>query len=183
MSEWVAEKAQIRRQLRRRRKAIPQEERRRATLRVNRLLKPWLKRGRFIAVYDAQGSELSLDILIQAAFKRRAVPLWPQVVKGTRRLWFTPSPAPLTRRSPRIRIECARVVLVPLLGVDGDGVRMGQGGGYYDTSLAAARARCPKKIGVGFACQYVERLPHEAHDERLHSFVSEKGRVDFGTQR
>ena len=63
---------------------------------------------------------------------------------------------------------------------DREGYRLGQAGGYYDATLAAMKYRLQAKtIGVGFACQLVDRLPHEAHDIPLDGFVSERGALAF----
>ncbi|HRL34989.1 MAG TPA: 5-formyltetrahydrofolate cyclo-ligase, partial [Neisseria sp.] len=77
----------------------------------------------------------------------------------------------------KIRAHRLNTLLLPLVGIDSEGYRLGQGGGYYDASLAATRHRLqPHKIGVGFACQrHNGRLPREAHDMRLDGFVCEHG--------
>lgn len=68
------------------------------------------------------------------------------------------------------------VVLVPLLAFDARGHRLGYGGGYYDRSLAALRARHPiQAIGVAYAGQEVETLPNAAHDQPLDGVITEKG--------
>jgi 5-formyltetrahydrofolate cyclo-ligase len=72
------------------------------------------------------------------------------------------------------------VVLAPLLAYDGAGGRLGQGGGYYDRTLAALRAEKPViAIGVAFAAQAVDALPREVHDEPLDWLVSENGARRF----
>ncbi len=55
-------------------------------------------------------------------------------------------------------------VLVPLLGVDECGVRLGFGGGFYDRTFARFK---PTLIGVCFATQVVLKLPAAAHDVRV----------------
>jgi 5-formyltetrahydrofolate cyclo-ligase len=70
--------------------------------------------------------------------------------------------------------------LIPIVGIDREGYRLGQAGGYYDATLSAMKYRLQvKTIGVGFACQLVDRLPHEAHDVPLDGFVSERGALAF----
>jgi 5-formyltetrahydrofolate cyclo-ligase len=72
--------------------------------------------------------------------------------------------------------QAPEAVLVPLLGFDSAGFRLGYGGGYYDRSLAALRARGPVvAIGIAFAGQEVEALPREPHDEALDAVVTERG--------
>lgn len=69
------------------------------------------------------------------------------------------------------------IVLAPLLAFDRRGGRLGWGKGYYDTYLAAraAAGAGPFVVGVAFACQQVDAVPVEAHDQRLHAVVCETG--------
>jgi 5-formyltetrahydrofolate cyclo-ligase len=68
------------------------------------------------------------------------------------------------------------VLFVPLLAVDDDGFRLGQGGGYYDRTLRSLRARRPViVIGIGYDVQRVKRLPRAAGDERVDWVVTETG--------
>ena len=68
------------------------------------------------------------------------------------------------------------LVVVPLLAFDGAGARLGQGGGYYDRTLAALRAAGPVvALGLAYAGQEVARLPVEAHDQRLDAVLTEAG--------
>jgi 5-formyltetrahydrofolate cyclo-ligase len=72
------------------------------------------------------------------------------------------------------------VLLVPMLAFDRDSYRLGYGGGFYDMTLAALRARgAVRAIGVAFAGQEVETLPREAHDQRLDAIVTESGVRSF----
>ncbi|WP_119419872.1 5-formyltetrahydrofolate cyclo-ligase [Desertibaculum subflavum] len=63
------------------------------------------------------------------------------------------------------------VALVPLLGFDRRGHRLGQGGGYYDRTLAAGTMLA---IGLAYAAQEVEVLPVEPWDRRLDWIVTER---------
>ncbi|MCB8837802.1 5-formyltetrahydrofolate cyclo-ligase [Aurantimonas sp. VKM B-3413] len=69
------------------------------------------------------------------------------------------------------------LMLVPLSAFDQRGGRIGYGRGYYDTAIAALRAkgREPVLVGVAFACQEVEAVPMEPHDVRLPLIVTETG--------
>ncbi|TAE32789.1 MAG: 5-formyltetrahydrofolate cyclo-ligase [Alphaproteobacteria bacterium] len=64
------------------------------------------------------------------------------------------------------------VCIVPLLGFDRRGARLGYGKGYYDQYLARHPQIIP--IGVAFSCQEVHNIPVEAHDQRLHHIITEK---------
>lgn len=69
------------------------------------------------------------------------------------------------------------VVLVPLLAFDGDGYRLGYGGGYYDRTIQALREfnSPPVFIGVAYAAQEVERIPSDDHDQPLDGILTELG--------
>lgn len=65
------------------------------------------------------------------------------------------------------------MVLVPLLGFDMKGYRIGYGKGYYDRFLNLLRPKC-LTIGVGYeCCKVAEGLPIEAHDVPLDFVVTE----------
>jgi 5-formyltetrahydrofolate cyclo-ligase len=75
------------------------------------------------------------------------------------------------------------VVLVPLLGFDRRGHRLGFGGGYYDRSFAflrdVERPAKPLLVGIGYALQEVERVPHEDWDVPLDYVATERELIDF----
>jgi len=75
------------------------------------------------------------------------------------------------------------IVLVPLLAFDAVGRRLGYGGGYYDRTLAALRAgHTITAVGVAYAGQEVENIPHDAHDEQLDMILTETGLRAFGAR-
>lgn len=69
------------------------------------------------------------------------------------------------------------VVLVPLLAFDGEGYRLGYGGGYYDRTIEAMRQfeTPPLFIGVAYSMQEVDQLPTDAHDQPLDGILTELG--------
>lgn len=98
---------------------------------------------------------------------------WPQV--------------PLTRDRHGIAIPdtepCAApaLLLIPLLGVDAHGYRLGYGGGYFDRTLAelAVHGQRPVCVGVGFELARIDTLAAQAHDQPLDALVTEAGLVFF----
>jgi 5-formyltetrahydrofolate cyclo-ligase len=66
------------------------------------------------------------------------------------------------------------VLLVPLLGFDASGYRLGYGGGYFDCTLAAYPVR-PKTIGVGFEIGRLPTIHPQPHDIPLDTIVTEAG--------
>jgi 5-formyltetrahydrofolate cyclo-ligase len=63
------------------------------------------------------------------------------------------------------------LVLVPGLAFDRAGNRLGMGKGHYDRFLAEVRA---PKIALAYDFQLVEKLPVEAHDQRVAIIITEK---------
>jgi 5-formyltetrahydrofolate cyclo-ligase len=67
-------------------------------------------------------------------------------------------------------------LIVPLLAFDRQGYRLGQGGGYYDRTLAALRARRRVwAVGLAYAGQQIPDAPREAHDQPLDAILTETG--------
>jgi len=66
------------------------------------------------------------------------------------------------------------VLLVPLLGFDRRGGRLGYGGGHYDRTLEQLRARTSViAVGVAFEAQRLDAVPLEPHDQTLDWIVTE----------
>ena len=71
------------------------------------------------------------------------------------------------------------IVIMPLLGFDKRGTRLGYGGGYYDRTLARLSKK-PKLVGLAFAAQELDHIPREPHDVPLDAIVTEAGVRHFG---
>ncbi len=72
------------------------------------------------------------------------------------------------------------VLIVPLLAFDARGYRLGYGGGFYDRTLEALRARRPTlAVGFAFAAQEVAEVPIDATDQKLDAVVTEAGIREF----
>lgn len=68
------------------------------------------------------------------------------------------------------------MLLVPLLAFDALGHRLGYGGGFYDRTIALLKVPA---IGIAFAGQEMDRLPHQAHDVQLNAVLTERGLTRF----
>lgn len=138
-------------------------------------------------------------------FRRLSAEAYEQIQRKTRYIpqygrYQTPSAKPHALvRHPRFKVYQAGnyirqftqakhldQLILPVLGVDNEGSRLGAGGGYYDTSLAIYQHQrlAPYKIGVGFDCQrWSEIIPSEPWDVALHEFISEVGALDFTNKK
>jgi len=65
-------------------------------------------------------------------------------------------------------------VLLPMLGWDGDGYRLGYGGGFFDRTLAALAKR-PRVIGVAYEQSYLPTIRPQPHDIPVDFVVTERG--------
>jgi 5-formyltetrahydrofolate cyclo-ligase len=73
------------------------------------------------------------------------------------------------------------LLLVPLLGFDRAGARLGQGAGYYDRTLPGLRATRPiRALGVGYAVQELPSIPTGPYDEMLDAVLTEAGLIEIG---
>lgn len=73
-----------------------------------------------------------------------------------------------------------RVLIVPMLGFDGRGHRLGYGAGHYDRTLAALREAGPVfALGLAFAGQRMDQLPTHAGDQPLDAVLTEDGLESF----
>ncbi len=70
------------------------------------------------------------------------------------------------------------VLLIPMLGFDRAGYRLGMGGGFYDRTLVTMAALT---IGLCYQARMVEALPREAHDQPLDWIVTEEGAMSFAS--
>jgi 5-formyltetrahydrofolate cyclo-ligase len=65
-------------------------------------------------------------------------------------------------------------VIVPLVGFDDAGYRLGYGGGYFDRTLAAL-ARKPVVIGVAYEGAHLDTIHPQPHDVPMDWIVTERG--------
>lgn len=70
-----------------------------------------------------------------------------------------------------VQIKDVDLVIVPGLGFDQEGNRLGRGGGYYDRFLADSGEAI--LCGVCFDCQVVEKMPINENDAAMDYIVTE----------
>lgn len=106
----------------------------------------------------------------------------PQSLTETRTLVYRPwqpnaplkdGPMGIPYPDTALRVD-PTCLLVPLVGFDDAGYRLGYGGGYFDRSLAAAVPR-PLCIGVGFAATRIPTTHPQWYDIAMDGIVTEDG--------
>jgi 5-formyltetrahydrofolate cyclo-ligase len=146
--------------------------------------------GARVAVYLPFDREVNTAALLVAA-RRRRVRIFVPVVSDLRhrRLRFCPLTEKTRRgvfgisvphRSGRaIAPRWFDLIVVPLVGVDAEGRRLGMGGGFYDRALDFRRHRRhwmgPRLVGLGFECQRADTVCADPWDVRLDSLATESG--------
>lgn len=185
------DKCQLRSRLRRARNAMAPAQRRaagEAVLRVA-LRERLLRRRHRIGFYLPFEGELDLLPLLNRALwlgRDCYLPVVPR--RYQRQLKFSrlgPRPGWYLNRfgihehwAPRmLRARQLDLLLVPLVGFDEAGYRLGMGGGFYDASLAYLRRRRswrkPYLVGVGYECQKVAKVPRDPWDMPLDAVLTE----------
>ncbi|MBX9758756.1 MAG: 5-formyltetrahydrofolate cyclo-ligase [Beijerinckiaceae bacterium] len=88
-------------------------------------------------------------------------------------------PMRIPEPAPRLPLVVPDLLFVPTAAFDRRGYRVGYGGGFYDVTLAALRAyRAAPAIGIAYACQEVEAIPEEDHDQPLDFVLTESELID-----
>jgi 5-formyltetrahydrofolate cyclo-ligase len=83
---------------------------------------------------------------------------------------------PVANSKRQRKVWALDLVLLPLVGFDEQGGRLGMGGGFYDRSLAYLQRRKnwhkPTLLGLAHECQKVDRLPLASWDVVLQGTVT-----------
>ncbi|RYY77201.1 MAG: 5-formyltetrahydrofolate cyclo-ligase [Gammaproteobacteria bacterium] len=151
---------------------------------------PKFLRAQHVAVYIPNDGELNPIPIAQQLWKMGKQCYLP-VLHPTqeRQLWFveyTPESIltpnrfgilePDRRQSHKIAAQLLDIVLLPLVGFDRKGGRLGMGGGFYDTTFAFHKGKKtkPHLIGLAHASQEVEHLEMADWDIPLYRVITDK---------
>jgi 5-formyltetrahydrofolate cyclo-ligase len=185
---------QLRRMLRKARRALTASQQRQAARGLYKQLaqQPLFRRARHISLYLPTDGEIDPRLLLRAAQRRGkatylpVLSAWPRTKMVFQRIRPGEKLKPNRFRILEPRHNLARqrkvwaldLVLLPLVGFDDVGGRLGMGGGFYDRSLAyLARRhdwRKPTLLGLAHECQKVERLAQASWDVPLQGTVTDK---------
>ena len=195
MAQPTADVRAMRRRLRELRGAMRPDQRAAAERAIRATLERLglFRRGAHVALYLPMRGEVDVRPCLAIA-RRRGTRLYvPRIVCRRRRdMLFAPWTAdgghrtnvfgiaePRTAAGARPVVGLDAVVL-PLVGFDPSGNRLGMGAGYYDRALRrrldrGAAWRRPRLIGVAYACQQVPAIPASPWDVPLDLIVTEHG--------
>lgn len=110
------------------------------------------------------GAAVALPVVVdkQGPLQFRA---WTPSVRMEQGVWSIPVPADTAAVDPD-------VLFVPVVGFDAQRYRLGNGGGYYDRTLAACSPR-PRTVGIGFDCLRMPTIQPQPHDLPMDAMVTE----------
>jgi 5-formyltetrahydrofolate cyclo-ligase len=150
------------------------------------------RRAGHVALYLPMRGEVDLRPCLEIARQRGTRIYLPRIVSCRRRhMLFAPWSAVAAHRTnafgivepgsvagarPALGLD---VVVLPVVGFDRHGNRLGMGAGYYDRALRRRLERGgwrrPRLIGVAFACQQLPVIPASPWDVPLDLVVTERG--------
>jgi 5-formyltetrahydrofolate cyclo-ligase len=123
---------------------------------------------RWMEGLEARGLTCCLPVVVQPntplVFKE-----WRRGMKMIPGIWNIPMPAESAIVTPD-------VLLAPVLGFDDACYRLGNGGGYFDRTLATLRPH-PLVIGVGYSGLAIRTIYPQPHDVPMDVIVTEQGLV------
>ncbi len=175
-------KAYWRREFRTRFKELADKEEKTNQL-VEHLLRFLQNRKGDWCVYQALESEISLNSLLPKVSESNPEVTWvyPKVI-ADRLHFFEPLHGfekayagilePVPHDAREVSSKEISGFLVPALGFDQRGVRLGKGKGYYDRALAGFAGEI---VGVSFSSLIVDELPTDAWDVPMQWLATEKG--------
>lgn len=143
---------------------------------------PVLQDARFVLAYGASAEELGLEPTAQALRERGVRVVYPRIIDaGALELHLVSDESDLVRgafgilepspEAPVVAPDSIDVVLVPGVGFDAHGFRVGYGGGYYDRLLPLLENAV--RVGIAFDEQLLAKPLHrEEHDEPVDVIVT-----------
>lgn len=120
----------------------------------------WPLKGEFdprflLRTWRLSGVRTALPVVVQRAAPLQFRDWWPGM-RTSPGVYALPVPE-------EGEIVTPRLALIPPIGFDAMGYRLGYGGGYYDRTLAALTPR-PIAIGVAFGLSRMDTIHPQAHD-------------------
>ncbi len=148
---------------------------------------PQWRQARCVLLYMAFRQEADTRLLFQDSLQRHETTLLPRCVKGKKELeliavsdagqlsagaYGIPEPDPVQCPAPSTLFP--ELAILPAVGFDKQGFRLGYGGGYYDRLLESGRLDNALCVGLGFDFQLLDTLPTEPWDKPVHAICTEE---------
>jgi 5-formyltetrahydrofolate cyclo-ligase len=140
-----------------------------------------------VATYLSFGSEPSTKLFIKELLNLKIEVLVPKVT-GEELTWFrfdglNAVSSALGMQEPdesvleRSALQQTDLLLIPALAVDRSGNRLGRGKGYFDRALL--KSAIQQSHAICYESEFLETLPSEDHDQRVHTLVTEQAIHDL----
>ena len=187
----LAEKRRLRTLLRQQRRALSAQAVRKNSRRITARLcaRAMFRQARQILLYSPDDNEVDTEGLWQEARRRGIAVYYPRVTADKQQVEFVRrhDSQPLIPGVFDILVPPGEdmlttvtqtdLILVPGVGFDPTGHRLGRGRGYYDRAVKGVLAGA-LRVGLAHECQIVSHLPVDPHDERVDYIVTEKRLIE-----
>ena len=145
---------------------------------MNRFNGQFFKNINIVACYSAFDNEPNILPILNWISAKGIRTALPKIVGNTIKFYAWDEKSPLIIndfgiKEPPSEIELVPdVLLIPVVGFDKNGNRLGHGYGHYDKGLSKISTSI--KIGIGYSFQEVEHVPTEKHDVKMDHIITEK---------
>lgn len=182
-------KGEIRNLALQRRNSLDAEYRKKASIKIAELARPFIDDATVILSYHKINSEVDPKYIATHNHEL----LYPVITSDDKMAaagYENSMDLPLNISDMKVRegmnIEDSRridLIITPLVAFDVNMNRIGYGKAYYDRFLndvwggeiSGLSAKMPPRIGLAFKCQLAEFIPVESHDVKLSAVITEEG--------
>jgi len=127
----------------------------------------------------AELADWGVGILLPWLGRGSHKPSWAEWAGEPMTSGFAGIPMPTSPRLDATALSRADLIVLPGLAGTREGVRLGQGGGWYDQALAHARPDTPRWLLLNDA-EVVAALPHDPWDQPVTALVTERRWIECG---
>ncbi|XP_026763154.2 5-formyltetrahydrofolate cyclo-ligase isoform X2 [Galleria mellonella] len=168
----------------------PEEKKRQSEIVYQKLINhPYYKSSKRISLFMSTDQEVDTAPIIDNIRSRGAAAFIPQYAGGRMKMLRMQlgdeEVMPQTRHGiqqhskEQVRDDALEsggldLIIAPGVAFTRSGDRLGHGGGYYDKYLAGLRddpANSLKVVAIAFNCQLVDKVPVDAHDQRMDEVI------------
>ena len=141
--------------------------------------------------YFSSNNEVDLEALTEMRLKRNLLTTFPRVEPNHSMSLIAPKDFQKLNKNKFEIFEPSdgdeinpidhEIIIIPTVGVDQNGYRLGYGGGYYDRFLESVtqKNKRPLLVGLIYDFQFIDDSINELHDIKLDIVFSEHQRKNF----